>query len=105
VSSTVPTTTGYSAPEVSQQPPDARADVFSLGAVLYTMLAGYHWTASGEPQARVGRIAADPEIKDILLSGCVQPGRTLWIRRRLRHGARPDLDRIWLAEGGSGDIV
>ena len=38
-----PTTPGYSAPEVSRQAPDARADVFSLGAVLYTMLAGHAW--------------------------------------------------------------
>ena len=39
-----PNTPGYSAPEISRQAPDARADVFSLGAVLYTMLAGYQWT-------------------------------------------------------------
>jgi serine/threonine protein kinase len=37
-------TPGYSAPEISSQAPDPRADVFSLGAVLYTMLAGYEWT-------------------------------------------------------------
>ena len=36
-----PNTPGYSAPEIFRQPPDARSDVFSLGAVLYTMLAGY----------------------------------------------------------------
>jgi len=63
-----PTTTGYSAPEVSQQPPSARADVFSLGAVLYTMLAGYHW-ASGEPRSRIEQDGnLDPELKDILLT-------------------------------------
>lgn len=39
-----PTTPGYSAPEVTEQAPDARADVFSLGAVLYTLLAGFDWT-------------------------------------------------------------
>ena len=39
-----PNTPGYAAPEISLQAPDARADVFSLGAVLYTMLAGYEWT-------------------------------------------------------------
>jgi serine/threonine protein kinase len=39
-----PTTPGYSAPEVSRQPPDGRSDIFSLGAVLYTMLAGYSRT-------------------------------------------------------------
>jgi serine/threonine protein kinase len=61
-----PTTTGFSAPEVSEQPPDARADVFSLGAVLYTMLAGYHW-ASGAPCERIAEDRhLDPELKDIL---------------------------------------
>lgn len=64
-----PTTPGYSAPEVSRQAPDARADLFSLGAVLYTMLAGYQWTWKAEAGAS---IEADPEIdaelKDILLT-------------------------------------
>ena len=63
-----PTTTGYSAPEVSQQPANARADVFSLGAVVYTMLAGYHWAASGEPGTRIEADRnLDPELRDILL--------------------------------------
>lgn len=70
-----PTTTGYSAPEVPEQAPDARADVFSLGAVLYTMLAGYRWAEGGEPRSRVeadGNL--DPELRDILLRA-VAPGR------------------------------
>jgi serine/threonine protein kinase len=63
-----PTTTGYSAPEVSRQPPDARADVFSIGAVLYTMLAGYRWAASGEPGTRIQTDRnLDPELREILL--------------------------------------
>jgi serine/threonine protein kinase len=63
-----PTTTGYSAPEISQQPPDARADVFSLGAVLYTMLAGYQWAASSDPRTRIEADAnLDQELRDILL--------------------------------------
>lgn len=54
-----PTTSGYSAPELSHQAPDARADQFSLGAVLYTMLAGDEWTWA----AGVGAcVAADPEV-------------------------------------------
>ena len=63
-----PTTTGYSAPEVSRQPPDARADVFSIGAVLYTMLAGYTWATSGEPRLRIETdLNLDPELREILL--------------------------------------
>ena len=54
-----PTTSGFSAPELSGQAPDHRADVFSLGAVLYTMIAGYQWSWSGEVAAC---IAADREI-------------------------------------------
>ena len=39
-----PTTSGFSAPEAQKQAPDARSDVFSLSAVLYTLLTGYEWT-------------------------------------------------------------
>lgn len=68
-----PTTPGYSAPEVSRQAPDARADVFSLGAVLYTMLAGHAW------DREVGACVQenedlDRELKDILLTA-VDPDR------------------------------
>ena len=63
-----PTTSGFSAPEVSAQAPDERADVFSLGAVLYTMIAGYQWTLGAEASSS---IASDREIdeglRDILL--------------------------------------
>jgi serine/threonine protein kinase len=63
-----PNTPGYSAPEISSQAPDARSDVFSLGAVLYTMLAGYEWTW----KADVGQCAqadrnVDPDLKRIVL--------------------------------------
>jgi serine/threonine protein kinase len=54
-----PTTSGFSAPELSDQPPDCRSDVFSLGAVLYTMIAGYQWTLGQEVSAS---ISADREI-------------------------------------------
>ena len=64
-----PTTSEYSAPEVSLRAPDARSDLFSLGAVLYTMLAGFEWTWTAD----VGRsVGADPEVapalKEILLT-------------------------------------
>ena len=63
-----PTTQGYSAAEVSHRAPDARSDLFSLGAVFYTMLAGYGWTWESE----VGTcLEADreiePDLKGILL--------------------------------------
>lgn len=54
-----PTTPGYSAPEVPAERPDPRADVFSLGAVLYTLIAGFGWTW----QADVGTsVARDTEL-------------------------------------------
>lgn len=63
-----PTTPGYSAPEVPQQPPDGRSDVFSLGAVLYTMLAGYSRTWGAEIQTSVcGDPDLDSALKAILL--------------------------------------
>ena len=63
-----PTTPGYSAPEVSRQPPDGRSDVFSLGAVLYTMLAGYSrtWGADIGTSVESDR-DLDPDLRTILL--------------------------------------
>ena len=54
-----PTTPGYSAPEISRQPPDGRSDVFSLGAVLYTMLAGYSRTWGADIRASID---VDPDL-------------------------------------------
>jgi serine/threonine protein kinase len=68
-----PTTPGFSAPEIHHQPPDARADVFSLGAVLYTLIAGYGWSWDGD---LLGRIKADRGIDDDLkniLSVAIEP--------------------------------
>jgi serine/threonine protein kinase len=58
-----PTTSGFCAPEVHAGPPDPGADVFSLGAVLYTLIAGYEWTWGAELSPR---IAADPALDDEL---------------------------------------
>jgi serine/threonine protein kinase len=64
-----PTTPGYSAPEVSQQPPDGRSDIFSLGAVLYTVLAGYSRTWGVEMAASVQTDPdLDSDLKSILLT-------------------------------------
>jgi serine/threonine protein kinase len=54
-----PTTPAFCAPEVRDRTPDGRADVFSLGAVLYTMIAGYGWTWGAELPAS---IEADTEL-------------------------------------------
>src|SRR5688572_2980015 len=43
-----PTTPTFCAPEVHDRAPDGRSDVFSLAAVLYTMIAGYGWTWDAE---------------------------------------------------------
>jgi serine/threonine-protein kinase len=64
-----PTTSAFSAPELSLQAPDARSDLFSLGAVLYTMLAGFEWTWAADVDRCV---SADPDValglKEILLT-------------------------------------
>ncbi len=63
-----PNTPGYSAPEISHRAPDARADTYSLGAVLYTMLAGYKWTWEGDVATCASRDPdIDAELKEILL--------------------------------------
>jgi serine/threonine protein kinase len=63
------TTPGYSAPEVAGQPPDGRADEYSLGAVLYTMLAGYEWTLGSDAATAVGQDPdLEPELRSVLLT-------------------------------------
>jgi serine/threonine protein kinase len=92
-----PTTPGYSAPEVSRQPPDARSDVFSLGAVLYTMLAGYGWTWGAEPGASIeADREIDPELKSILLTAVERdPDRRHPSIEALHDVLAAYLERIW----------
>jgi serine/threonine protein kinase len=64
-----PTTPGFCAPEVPHRAPDGRADVFSLGAVLYTMIAGYGSAWDTDLSARlVVDAAIDVDLKTILLT-------------------------------------
>jgi len=64
-----PTSPGFTAPEIPARPPDARSDLFSLGAVLYTLLAGFEWTWSGNAHAAVQADSEiDAELKSILLA-------------------------------------
>lgn len=92
-----PTTSGYSAPELSRHAPDARSDLFSLGAVLYRMLAGYEWMWATE----VGQlVAADsdlaPELKQILLTAVdADPDRRFPSIVDFRIALASYLERIW----------
>jgi serine/threonine protein kinase len=92
-----PTTPGYSAPEVSRRPPDARADLFSLGAVLYTMQAGYQWTWKAEAAACV---AADREIdadlkRMLLIAVDPDPDRRYGSVQEFHAALADHLERIW----------
>jgi serine/threonine protein kinase len=92
-----PTTSGFTAPELSRQPPDARADVFSLGAVLYTLLAGYGWTWVTDVRQSVD---ADPEVaselKEILLTAADDdPDARYSSIADLRAALALYLERIW----------
>jgi serine/threonine protein kinase len=64
-----PTTRGFCAPEVPDRAPDGRADVFSLGAVLYTLIAGYGPTWETEIAMRITSDAEiDADLRSILLT-------------------------------------
>ena len=64
-----PTTLGFCAPEVHERAPDGRADVFSLGAVLYTLIAGYGWTWDAELSRSIeADESIDGDLKSILLT-------------------------------------
>jgi serine/threonine protein kinase len=92
-----PTTAGYCAPEVSQQPPDARADLFSLGAVLYTMVAGQDWMWAADFGAciRADR-DLDSDLRDVLLTATApNPDQRYPTVETFRTALAAYLERIW----------
>ncbi len=97
VSYNPPTTTGYSAPELSRRAPDARSDVFSWGAVLYTMLAGYEWTLAGDVRGAVDADSAiAPGLREILLTAVdADPDRRYASSAELRDALAEYLEHAW----------
>jgi serine/threonine protein kinase len=92
-----PTTSGFCAPEVHDRAPDGRADVFSLGAVLYTMIAGYEWTWGGE-LSRLIEVdeQLDADLRTILLRAVELDADRRYETIRDMHGALAAyLESIW----------
>lgn len=92
-----PTTPHFSAPEVPTQAPDARADVFSLGAVLYTMLAGYRWTWSNAADDSVSAdTTLDAELKAAVLKAVQADSRQRYASMALfQQDLQQYLDNAW----------
>jgi serine/threonine protein kinase len=92
-----PTTAGYSAPEVMSRPPDGRADVFSLGAVLYTLLAGYSWSAGANVTKRIeADRELDPELRGVLVKAvALKPAQRFATASAFAASLGAYLERIW----------
>ena len=92
-----PNTPGYSAPEIPRQAPDGRSDVFSLGAVLYTMLAGYQWTWEADVGTCVsGDRDIDPDLKRIILESVdPDPDNRYPSMKDFHASLAAHLERIW----------
>jgi serine/threonine protein kinase len=93
-----PITTGFCAPEVVQgSAPDGRADVFSLGAVLYTVIAGYGASWDTELSPRIEADAdIDADLKALLLAAvATDPDRRYQSIDELSASLRGYLETIW----------
>jgi hypothetical protein len=98
-----PTTPGFSAPELQERAPDARADVFSLGAVLYTMLRGYGWTWDAGLSPRIeAETGMDPQLKTCLLTAVERDAdRRYQSILALRAALDAYLESIWPGRSAS----
>lgn len=92
-----PTTPGYTAPEVAHQAPDARSDVFSLGAVLYALLAGDLWVAQDSLAPRIeADTAIDAELRGPLLRAvALDPDDRYPSIDAFRRDVAAYLEQIW----------
>lgn len=97
-----PTTLGFSAPELSAHAPDARADVFSLGAVLYTMIAGYEWTWGSALSASIAADEGlDPALATVLRTAAdPDPDGRYASMHAMRDALSEYLESIWRAANG-----
>ena len=98
-----PTTPRFCAPEVMHgEAPDGRADVFSLGWVLYTLIAGYGWTWDVGTSGTIDADAAiDAELRTILLTAVARDAdRRYQSIEEMSAALAVYLESIW--PGGSG---
>ena len=93
-----PTTPRFCAPEVVPgKAPDGRADVFSLGAVLYTLITGYGWTWDAQISAAVkADVEIDGDLRTILLTAVERDVASRYQSiRELRDALAAYLETIW----------
>jgi len=92
-----PTTAGFCAPEVHSGVPDNRSDVFSLGAILYTLIAGYGWTWDEDVRAHIDADAEiDGELKTILRTAVAHdPGQRYQDVGKMHAALAGYLESIW----------